>query len=88
MHNGENLFPHRCRCFICFFASVRLQNRCEQILRSNPESRLAAELHLASIESKEQQDAKAVQDAAIGGAVAAVAAGVAIGVVRMLLTKR
>lgn len=63
------------------------QNRCEQILRSKPESRLAAELHLASIEAKEQKDNKAVQDAAIGSAVMAVAAGVAIGAIRLLLKR-
>lgn len=61
--------------------------RCEQILRSHPESRSAAELHLASIESKEQMDAKAVKDAAIGGAVAAVAAGAVIGIASLLLKR-
>mmetsp|Transcript_34208 Transcript_34208/g.97187 ORF Transcript_34208/g.97187 Transcript_34208/m.97187 type:complete len:163 (-) Transcript_34208:216-704(-) len=63
------------------------RNRCEQILRSNPESRLAAEMHLASIESKEQKDAKAVKDAAVGGAVVAVAAGAVIGIASMLLKR-
>jgi hypothetical protein len=48
---------------------------------------LAAELHLASIESKEQMDAKAVKDAAIGGAVAAVAAGAVIGIASLLLKR-
>lgn len=32
--------------------------RCENILRSKPGSRIALELHLASIESQEQEDAK------------------------------
>eukprot|EP00934_Nitzschia_sp_Nitz4_P002271 Nitzschia sp. Nitz4//scaffold182_size44100//18835//19405//NITZ4_007253-RA/size44100-snap-gene-0.7-mRNA-1//-1//CDS//3329539562//2271//frame0 len=62
--------------------------RCEQILRNRPESRLAAELHLASIESKEQKEAKAVKDAAVGGAVAAVAAGAVLGLASLILTKR
>ncbi len=66
---------------------VLSQYRCEQILRSNPESRLASELHLASIESKEQKDTKAVKDVAIGGAVAAVAAGAVIGIASMLLKR-
>ena len=57
------------------------------MLRSHPESRLAAELHLASIESKELMDAKAVKDAAIGGAVVAVAAGAVIGIASLLLKR-
>lgn len=44
-------------------------------------------MHLASIESKEQKDAKAVKDAAVGGAVVAVAAGAVIGIASMLLKR-
>jgi hypothetical protein len=49
---------------------------------------LASELHLASIESKEQKDQKKMKDAAIGGATAMAAVGLAAGVVSFLLTKR
>lgn len=66
----------------------KARERCESILRSNPESRLAMELHLASIESKEQQDAKKLRDAAIGGAVGMAALGVAGALASVLLTKR
>lgn len=62
--------------------------RCEQILRSKPESRLASELHLASIESQEQKEAKLKKDAAIGGAVAVAAVGVAAGLASLMLSKR
>jgi hypothetical protein len=48
---------------------------------------LAAELHLASIEAKEQKDVQAVKDAALGGAVAAVAAGAIIGIASILLKR-
>lgn len=34
------------------------RTRCESILRTKPESTIANELHLASIESQEQEDAK------------------------------
>ena len=69
IHDAENLtIPP---CLLC----ILVQLRCEQILRSRPESRLAAELHLASIESKERQDSKKVKDAAVGSAVAVAAAG-------------
>ena len=44
-------------------------------------------MHLASIAAKEQKDAKAVKDAAVGGAVAAVAAGAIIGIASMLLKR-
>ena len=70
-----------------FFFTIFVQGRCEQILRSNPESRLAAEMHLASMEAQEQKDARAVKDAAVGGAVVAVAAGAIIGIASMLLKR-
>lgn len=69
---------------LCFFQ----KESCESILRSNPESRLTSELHLASIESKEQFDAKKLKDAAIGGAVAMGALGVAGAIASVLLAKR
>ena len=65
-----------------------LQLRCENILRSNPESRLAKELHLASIESQEQRDKRKMREAAIGGVTAAAAVGVAAGIASLLLSKR
>ena len=46
------------------------------------------ELHLASIESMEQRDAKRAKDAALGGAVAMGALGVAGAIASVLLTKR
>jgi hypothetical protein len=48
---------------------------------------LSAELHLASIEAKELKDAQAVKDVAVGGAVAAIAAGAVIGIASMLLKR-
>lgn len=65
-----------------------IQERCENILRSNPESRLTMELHLACIESKEQKEAELLKKTAIGGAVAMGALGVAGAVASVLLTKR
>jgi hypothetical protein len=65
-----------------------VQLRCENILRSHPESRLAKELHLASIEAKEQQDKKKMREAAVGGVAAAAAVGIAAGIASLLLTKR
>lgn len=46
------------------------------------------ELHLASIEAKEQQDAKKIKDAAVGGAVAMGAIGVAAAVASALLSNK
>ena len=46
------------------------------------------ELHLASIEAKEQKDAKKLKDTAVGGAVAMGAIGVAAAVATALLSKK
>ena len=56
-------------------------------MRSLPENRLASELHLASIESQEQKEAKKLKDTAIGSAVAVAAVGVAAGVASLLLKR-
>lgn len=57
-------------------------------MRSHPESRLARELHLSSIESSEQEDKRKMKEAAIGGVTIAAAVGVAAGIASLLLTKR
>jgi hypothetical protein len=49
---------------------------------------LAKELHLASIEAKEQQDMRKMKEAAMGGVAAAAAVGVAAGIASLLLSKR
>mmetsp|Transcript_46642 Transcript_46642/g.113653 ORF Transcript_46642/g.113653 Transcript_46642/m.113653 type:complete len:164 (-) Transcript_46642:1884-2375(-) len=64
------------------------RTRTENILRSHPESRLARELHLASIEAKEQEDKRKIKEAAIGGVGVAAAVGVAAGIASLLLSKR
>lgn len=64
------------------------QLRAENILRSHPESRLARELHLSSIESIEQTEKKKMKEAAIGGVAVAAAVGAAAGIASLLLTKR
>ena len=66
----------------------KARQRCENILRSKPEHRLTMELHLASIEAKEQKDAKKLKDTAVGGAVAMGAIGVAAAVATALLSKK
>lgn len=63
-----------------------MQARCEAILRTRPESRLASELHLASIAAEEQQEQERVQKIAIGTG-AAVAVGLAAGVASLLLKR-
>lgn len=62
--------------------------RAESILRSHPESRLARELHLSSIESNEQEEKKRFKEAAIGGITVATAVGVAAGIASIFLAKR
>mmetsp|Transcript_17452 Transcript_17452/g.43524 ORF Transcript_17452/g.43524 Transcript_17452/m.43524 type:complete len:164 (-) Transcript_17452:267-758(-) len=62
--------------------------RAENILRSHPESRLAREMHLASIEAIEQNEKQKMKEAAIGGVAVAAAVGAAAGIASLLLTKR
>ena len=64
-----------------------LQSRCENILRTNPDSRIAAELHLASIASKEEQDKETLKKAAVGGVAAAAAVGLVARVASLLIKR-
>lgn len=64
------------------------RTRCESILRTKPESTIANELHLASIESQEQEDAKKMKQAAVGGTVAVAALGVIAGVASVMMAKK
>lgn len=61
--------------------------RCENILRSQPQSRIAKELHLASIEAEEQRNQENIKRAAIGSVAAAAAVGVAAGVIGLMLKR-
>jgi cation transporter-like permease len=67
---------------------VLLQVRCENILRNRPGSRSAAELHLAAIESQEEQNMDNLKKVAMNSGVALAAVGAIAGVVGFLLTKR
>ena len=69
----------------CFF---HWQSRCEAILRTQPNSRITKELHLATIEAQEERHRKEVKKAAIGGVAAAAAVGVVAGVASMMLSKK
>ena len=62
--------------------------RCEAILRSNPDSRNAAELHLVCIEAAEEAREKQVKKAAVEGTIGVAAVGLAVAVAGMLLKKR
>mmetsp|Transcript_3648 Transcript_3648/g.5261 ORF Transcript_3648/g.5261 Transcript_3648/m.5261 type:complete len:165 (-) Transcript_3648:93-587(-) len=64
------------------------RTRCENILRSKPENRLASELHLACIAAKEERDIENAKKVALGGAVAAAAVGVIGAVASAVLAKK
>ena len=76
-----NLSPHTVSVLV-------FQLRAENILRSHPESRLARELHLSSIESLEQRDKQKMKEAAIGSVAVAATVGAVAGIASLLLTKR
>jgi hypothetical protein len=67
--------------------SARDQARCEAILRTNPESRIAKELHLASIEAEEMKKQEQLKQAAIGSVAAAVGVGL-VAITAALLTSK
>jgi len=66
--------------------------RAENILRSHPESRIARELHLSSIESVEQGKKQKMKEVAIGSATVAVVGlipiGLAAGIAWVMMGKR
>lgn len=63
------------------------QARCEAMLRSQPSSRIAKELHLASIEAEEERNRQQLKQAAIGSVAAAAAIGVVAGVASLMLKR-
>ncbi|GKY96185.1 hypothetical protein MPSEU_000578400 [Mayamaea pseudoterrestris] len=67
------------------FQEVR--DRCEAILRSHPDSRVAKELHLAAIESDEQQQIEQAKKMARNGMIAATAVGIGAAALSLLLKK-
>jgi fission 1 protein len=62
--------------------------RCEAILRTNPNNRDVADMHLASIEAAEVERERKVKKAAVEGTIGMAAVGLAVGVAGMLLKRR
>lgn len=62
------------------------QTRCEAILRTQPHSRVAKELHLAAQEGQELYQQEQFQKAAVTSVAAAAAVGVLAGVAGLLLS--
>ena len=60
--------------------------RCENMLRTKPDSRIASELHLACIESQELKQEQQLQQAAVGGTIALAALGVLAGVASVMMS--
>ena len=67
------------------YAEVR--ERCESILRSHPDSRVAKELHLAAIEAEEQEQIEEAKKLARNGVIAAAAVGIGAAAISLLLKK-
>eukprot|EP01083_Nonionella_stella_P017853 49998_1 len=62
--------------------------RCEAIIRSNPDNRTTAELHLACIEGAEDAKDKEIKQKAVEGTIGVAAVGLALGLAGMLLKRR
>lgn len=60
-----------------FFLNVHGKARCEAILRSHPDNRLAAELHLACIQGEEELKDKQLKKSILEGTVGVAAIGLA-----------
>jgi len=57
-------------------------------LRSQPNTRIAKELHLASIEAEEEREREQIKRAAVGSVAVAAGIGIAAGVASLLLKRR
>ena len=66
----------------------KIQVRCEAIIRSNPDNRSTAELHLACIEGAEDARDKEIKQKAVEGTIGVAAVGLALGLAGMLLKRR
>ena len=64
------------------------QERCEAILRSEPDHSGTVELHLACIEAAEQAEEERIRKVSIAGSVAVASVGLVVGIAGMLLKKR
>jgi len=62
------------------------RNRCEAILRSEPDSSGTVELHLACMNAMEEEER--LKRLAAGGTVAVAAVGLVLGIAGMLLKRR
>lgn len=73
---------------VFLFSFFEFQARCEAILRSEPHSRIAKELHLAAIDAEEEKQIKDVKKAAGTGIAVAAAIGLAAGAASLLLSSK
>ena len=76
-----------CVCSCHLSSLFVVQSRCEAILRAQPQSRVAKELHLASVDAQEEAEIKKMKNTAAASVGVAAAIGVAAGVVSLLLKK-
>lgn len=63
------------------------QIRCEAILRSQPQLRMAKELHLASLDAQEEKEIRKMKQTAAASVGVAAAIGVVAGVASLLMKK-
>lgn len=69
------------------FPLSRNKTRCEAILRNQPQSRVAKELHLASMEAQEDREVKRMKQTAVASVGVAAVVGVAAGIAGLLMKK-
>jgi len=72
--------------FLLKYFCINNKNRCEAILRSEPDSSGTVELHLACVDAMEEEEN--LKKIATGGTIAVAAVGLVLGIAGMLLKRR
>lgn len=84
-HDRRRIYSFLTRLFR--FPLSRNKTRCEAILRNQPQSRVAKELHLASMEAQEDREVKRMKQTAVASVGVAAVVGVAAGIAGLLMKK-
>mmetsp|Transcript_19716 Transcript_19716/g.28774 ORF Transcript_19716/g.28774 Transcript_19716/m.28774 type:complete len:164 (-) Transcript_19716:1718-2209(-) len=88
-------YEHQVDCYVGAATALYLlkdyekaRARCEAVLRSSPDNRNIAELHLACIQGEEEQRDQKIKRKAVEGTLGVAAVGLALGIAGMMVKRR